>query len=89
MDHLHISDNEPSSVILRQTKWFQKLKMLTRKHLKYCESVNIKNNWTQTGFIDKRNTFKTCQNRFQQEWLLESVRICTESVYLHRANSDC
>ena len=31
MDHMRISGNEPSSVILRQTKRFQKLKMLTRK----------------------------------------------------------
>ena len=31
MDHMRISDNEPSSVILCQTKWFQKLRMLTRK----------------------------------------------------------
>ena len=29
MDHMRISGNEPSSVILRQTKWFQKLIMLT------------------------------------------------------------
>ena len=26
MDHMRISGNEPSSVILSQTKWFQKLK---------------------------------------------------------------
>ena len=24
MDHMHILGNEPSSVILRQTKWFQR-----------------------------------------------------------------
>ena len=26
MNHMHISGTEPSSVILRQTKWFKKLK---------------------------------------------------------------
>ena len=31
MDHLRISGNEPSSVILSQIKWFQKKKTLTRK----------------------------------------------------------
>ena len=31
MDHRRISGNEPSSVILSQTKWFQKLKIITRK----------------------------------------------------------
>ena len=33
MDHMRISGNEPSSVILSQTKWFQKLKKVTRKSL--------------------------------------------------------
>ena len=28
MDHIRISDNEPSSVILTQTMWIQKLKMI-------------------------------------------------------------
>ena len=28
---MRISGNEPSSGILRQTKWFQKLKMFTQK----------------------------------------------------------
>ena len=31
MDHMRISGNEPSSVILSQTKWFQTLKMIARK----------------------------------------------------------
>ena len=35
---MRISGNETSSVILRQTKWFQKLKMLTRKCQKQAEA---------------------------------------------------
>ena len=31
MDHMRISGNEPSSVILSQTKWFQTLKMIVPK----------------------------------------------------------
>ena len=31
MDHMRISGNEPSSVILSQRKWFQKLKMMVWK----------------------------------------------------------
>ena len=31
MDHMRISGNEPSSVILSQTKWFQTLKMIAWK----------------------------------------------------------
>ena len=31
MDHMCISDNEPSSVIISQIKWFQTLKMFARK----------------------------------------------------------
>ena len=31
MDHMCISGNEPSSVILRQTKWFQKYKNIDPK----------------------------------------------------------
>ena len=31
MDHMRISGNEPSSVILSQKKWFQTLKMIARK----------------------------------------------------------
>ena len=30
MDHMRISGNEPSSVILSQTKWFQTLKMISQ-----------------------------------------------------------
>ena len=33
MDHMRISGNEPSSVILSQTKLIQNLKMMTRKCL--------------------------------------------------------
>ena len=32
MDHMRISGNEPSSVILSQTMWIQKLKMTARKY---------------------------------------------------------
>ena len=32
MDHMRISGNEPSSVILRKTKWFQTLKMIAQKY---------------------------------------------------------
>ena len=42
MDHMRISVNEHSSVILRQTKSFHKLRMLTRKcqnKLKHKEMV--------------------------------------------------
>ena len=35
---MRISGNEPSSVILRQTKWFQTLEMLTRKCQKQAEA---------------------------------------------------
>ena len=31
MDHMRIFRNEPSSVILSQTKWIQKLKLIARK----------------------------------------------------------
>ena len=31
MDHMRISGNEPSSVILSQTKWFQTLKIIAQK----------------------------------------------------------
>ena len=31
MDHMHISGNEPSSVILSQTMWSQKLKTIAQK----------------------------------------------------------
>ena len=31
IDHMRISGNEPSSVILGKTKWFQKLKMIAKK----------------------------------------------------------
>ena len=31
MDNIRISGNEPASVILSQTKWFQKLKIIGRK----------------------------------------------------------
>ena len=31
MDHMRISGNEPSSEILSQTKWFQKLKIIAGK----------------------------------------------------------
>ena len=33
IDHMRISGNEPSSVILSQIKWFQKLKIISRKCL--------------------------------------------------------
>ena len=35
---MRISGNEPSSVILSQTKWFQKLKMMVRKFQKQGEA---------------------------------------------------
>ena len=38
MNHVRISGNETSSVILRQTKWFQKWKMWTRKCPKQAEA---------------------------------------------------
>ena len=31
MDHMRITGNEPSSVILSQTKWFHTLKMIAQK----------------------------------------------------------
>ena len=37
MDHVRISGNEPSSLILSQTKWIQKLKMIARKCQKQSE----------------------------------------------------
>ena len=48
MDHIRISGNERSSVILSQIKWFQKLKMIARKcqnnlfEIHYLIFVNIK-----------------------------------------------
>ena len=38
MDHMRISGNEPPSVILSQTKRFQKLKMIARKCQKQAEA---------------------------------------------------
>ena len=38
MDHMRISGNELSSVILRQTRKFQKLKMMVRKCQKKAEA---------------------------------------------------
>ena len=38
MGNLRISGNEPSSVILRQTKWFQKLKNTDPKVPKQAEA---------------------------------------------------
>ena len=38
MDHIRISGNEPSSVNLRQTKWFKKLKNTDPKVAKQAEA---------------------------------------------------
>ena len=38
MDHMRISGTEPSSVILSQTKYFQKLKTYARKVPKQAEA---------------------------------------------------
>ena len=38
MDHMRISGTEPSSVILSQAMWIQKLKMISRKCQKQAES---------------------------------------------------
>ena len=48
MDHMRISGTEPSSVILSQTKWFQKLKIDAPKVPKQTEAkrdsvINPKN----------------------------------------------
>ena len=49
MDHMRISGNEPSSVILSQTKWFQTLKMFARK----CQNqANLAN---RDGVINPQN----------------------------------
>ena len=47
---MRISGNEPSSVILSQTKWIQKLKMIARKCPKQAEAkrdavINPQNNY--------------------------------------------
>ena len=55
MDHMRISGNEPSSVILRQTKRFQKLKMLTRKCQKQAEVKRDK--ISQNDFLNRRPKF--------------------------------
>ena len=41
MDHVRISGNEPSSLILSQTKWIQKLKMIARKCQKQSEGKRM------------------------------------------------
>ena len=54
MDHMHISDNEPSSVILSQTKWIQKLKMIVRNCHNQAEAKSNKikkNNILQSGSL--------------------------------------
>ena len=38
MDHMRISGNEPSSVILRQSKWFQKVENVDPKVPKQAEA---------------------------------------------------
>ena len=38
MDTMYISGNEPSSVTLSQTKWYQKLKMIALKCQKQTEA---------------------------------------------------
>ena len=38
MDNMCISGNKPSSVILRQTKWFQKIKIIARNCQKQAEA---------------------------------------------------
>ena len=42
MDRMRISGNEPSSVILSQRKWIQKLKVLARKCQKQTEQSGFK-----------------------------------------------
>ena len=42
---MRISGNEPSSVILSQTKWIQKLKMIAR--------ISAKTSWSQKGWCNK------------------------------------
>ena len=43
MDHMRISDNEPSSVILSQTKLFQTLKWLPEAEAKRDGVINPQN----------------------------------------------
>ena len=49
MDNMRISANAPSSVILGQTKWIQKLKIIARKWQKQAKAkrdgVLIKQNY--------------------------------------------
>ena len=51
MDHMRISGIEPSSVILSQTKLFQKLKWLP-------ESANQAKSWSQKGCCNKPTKLK-------------------------------
>ena len=46
MNCMRSSGNEPSSMILSQTKWFQKLKMMARKCLK-GEKISLEESTTQ------------------------------------------
>ena len=39
MDHMHISGNEPSSLILRQTRWFQQIENIDPKVPKQGEAI--------------------------------------------------
>ena len=48
MDHMRISGNEPSSVILSQTMWIQKLKVIAR---------NCQNNLKPKGMYKEVQSF--------------------------------
>ena len=57
MDNMRISGNEPSSVILRQIKWFKSRK---------CWPESAKTSWSQKGWCNKP-TF--CVHRFSSVYI--------------------
>ena len=72
MDRMRISGNEPSSVILSQTKWFQKEKMLTQNYQKgWCKKPkNYNFNQLYTENFDAFKTLLINQSR----WLKSSLK---------------
>ena len=73
MDHMRITGNEPSSVILRQTKLFPKEKILTKSANKQAEAkrdgvINPQNYNFNQFFTENFDALKTLRiNRCQLE----------------------
>ena len=63
MDHMRISGSEPSSESFRQSKWFQKLKMLYRKYQKQAEAK-------RDGVINPQN-YNFNQFVYGQFWCIQ------------------